>query len=96
MIREVEHLCCEERLSELGLYSLEKRRQQRDLTVAFQYTKGIYKKDGGRLFTRACSDRTRDSGFKLKVIGRKEEIFYDENGETLKQVSQRSCGSSVI
>ncbi|KAK4810494.1 hypothetical protein QYF61_004274, partial [Mycteria americana] len=27
---------------------------------------GAYKKDGERLFNKACSDRTRDNGFKLK------------------------------
>ena len=33
---------------------------------AFQYLKGAYKKDGDRLFNRACSNRTRGNGFKLK------------------------------
>ncbi|KAK4827495.1 hypothetical protein QYF61_018795 [Mycteria americana] len=32
----------------------------------FQYIKGAYKKDGERHFTKACSDRTRGNGFKLK------------------------------
>jgi len=66
MIRGVEHLCCEERLRELGLFSLEKRRLWGDLTVAFQYLKGAYRKDGENILSRACCDRTRNNGFKLR------------------------------
>jgi len=66
MIRGLEHLSCEERLRELGLLSLEKRRLQGNLIVAFPYLKGAYKKDRERLFSKACSYRTRDKGFKLK------------------------------
>ena len=43
MIQEMEHLSYENRLRKLGLLSLEKRRLQRDLVVAFQYLKGAYK-----------------------------------------------------
>jgi len=66
MIQGMEHLPYEERLRELGLFSLEKRRLHGGLTATFQYLTGTYKKAGEGLFTRACSDRTRGNGFKLK------------------------------
>ncbi|KAK4815518.1 LOW QUALITY PROTEIN: hypothetical protein QYF61_003210 [Mycteria americana] len=64
MIRGMEHLSYEERLRELGLFSLGKRRLWGDLIAAFQYLKGL--KDGDRHFSRACCNSTRGNGFELK------------------------------
>ncbi|KAK4810809.1 hypothetical protein QYF61_008781 [Mycteria americana] len=97
MIRGLEYLSYEERLRELGLFSLEKRRLRGDLIAVFQYLKGAYKKVRERLFARACSDRTRGNGFKLKEgrfrLDKRKKFF--TCGETLEQVAQRGSGGPI-
>jgi len=66
MIRGLEHLCCEDRLKESGLFSLEKRRLWGDLVEALQYLNRAYRKYGDNLFSRVCCSRTRSNGFKLR------------------------------
>ncbi|GAB0179208.1 hypothetical protein GRJ2_000386100 [Grus japonensis] len=66
MIRGLEHLSCEDRLRELGLFSLEKRRLWGDLIAAFQYLKGPTGKLERDCLSGAWSDKTRGNRLKLK------------------------------
>ena len=68
MIKGMKHLLCEDRLRELGLFSLEKRRLQGDMTVVLQYLKVVMRKKG------------TDSLAKTVVIGQ-GEWFQTKRGE---------------
>ena len=45
---------------------MERRRLRGNLRVACQYLQGSCRKEGDRLLSRVCGDRTRGRGFKLK------------------------------
>lgn len=64
MIGGLEHRSYAERLRDLGLFSLEKRRLQGDFIAAFLYLKGASKQEGECLVTCVGSDRSKEGSFK--------------------------------
>jgi len=66
MTRGLEHLPCKDRLRELRLFSLKRKRLWGDLIAAFQDLKGAHRKDGEGFLMSSRSDRAGENDFKLE------------------------------
>lgn len=80
--------------------SLEKRIFQGNITAAFQYLKGTYRKNGQGLFIRKRCDRTRDDGFNLKRVpfrlGIREKLFTQKVVSIQGQIGWGSEQSNLV
>ena len=64
MIGGLETKPCGERLNELGMFSLEKRRLRGDMIALFKYLEGCHTEEGQDLFSILPECRTRKNGLK--------------------------------
>ena len=67
-IRGLETKPYEERLKELGVFSLEKRRQRGDMISPFKHLKGSHSEKGQDLFSVIPECRMCNNGLKLKEV----------------------------
>lgn len=69
MIKGLERKIYDEKLKELGLFSMEKRRLKGKPLLVFQCMNGWYRENGDQLFSICAKNRTRGNRPRLECEG---------------------------
>ena len=97
MIKGLEHMSYEERLGELDLLSLEKRKAKGAFITACNYLMGGYRVHSSTLFSNMHGDRRRGKVYKLErgwFWKDTRKNLHHEGGQALEQ-EPCSCGISI-
>lgn len=91
MIKGLEKEIYDEKIKELGLFSLEKRRLRGKPLMVVKDMEGWHREDGEQLFSICTKNRTGGSRLRLECEG----VFPDRASCSFGILYEKKCGSTL-